>query len=412
MTVFRHKAALVFLFACVLGLLTPSLSYAQFSDDTVKVSITEGEVAGGVLKKFTFAEATKSHLVYELSLQSSGVKDGYRYSGMAVYLGIAPAVKVMKNGHVRIIKFKDGENVISDGNWTGYKGRFKAALARSETGTISVTPDMMTISWPAGVTADLEIFTGNPDTSAAPTVDGLVDIRTLQYAHLPRWMRVLCRLVEGLYKGIQSVTGLGWGVSLLLFAIVIKLMLFPVTMLTTRFQNQTNTHKKALEPIFDDIKNNFKGEIAHNKVMAAYKARGITPYYSLKPLLATMISLPVLIAIFNMLGEVEPLRRAGGLWFNSFAYPDAIAAAPAPIPLFGQTLNILPFIMAGVTFFSAYKLQSATASPREIKQQKRNLYLMGAAFFVIFYPFPSAMVLYWTLSTVLQSIITLFRKSA
>ena len=409
---FTYKAHLVFLFACVAALLTPSISYAQFSDDTVKMSISEDDVQGGLLKKFTFEDATKSRLVYELDLQSSGVKDDYQHSGMAVYLGLAPAVKVMKNGRVHIINLKDGETIISDGNWTGYKGRFKAVLVRSETGTISLTPDMMTITWPAGVTADLTIFTGNPDSTIAPEVDGVIDMRTLQYAHLPRWMRVLCRLVEGLYKGIQSVTGLGWGFSLLLFAIVIKLMLLPAAMLTTRFQNQANSHKTALEPIFDDIKNNYKGETAHNKVMAAYKARGITPYYSLKPLLATMISLPVLIAIFNMLGEVEPLRNASGLWINSFAYPDAIAAAPAPIPLFGQSLNILPFIMTGVTFFSAYKLQSATTSPREIKRQKRNLYLMGVAFFVIFYPFPSAMVLYWTLSTVLQSIITIFKKSA
>ena len=409
---FSYKAALIFFFAGVVTLLTPSLCYAQFSDDAVKVSVSEQKVQGGILKKFTFAEANKSNLVYELDVRSSGVKDDYPYSGMAVYLGMVPAVKVMKNGRVRIIKFKDGETVISDGNWTGYKGRFKAVLARSETGTISLTPDVMTITWPAGVTADLKILTANPDSSIAPEVDGVVDIRTLQYVHLPRWMRVLCRLVEGLYKTIQSVTGLGWGVSLLLFAIVIKLMLLPVAMLTTRFQNQANSHKTALEPIFDNIKNNFKGEIAHNKVMAAYKARGITPYYSLKPLLAAMISLPVLIAIFNMLGEVEPLRTSGGLWVNSFAYPDAIAASPAPIPLFGQSLNVLPFLMAGVTFLSAYKLQSTTASPRELKKQQRNLYLMGVVFFIIFYPFPSAMVLYWTLSTVLQFIITTFRKSA
>jgi len=183
-------------------------------------------------------------------------------------------------------------------------------------------------------------------------------------------------------------------------------------MLTTRFQNQANSHKTALEPIFDDIKNNFKGEVAHNKVMAAYKARGITPYYSLKPLLATMISLPVLIAIFNMLGEVEPLRGAAGLWADSLAYPDALAQISTRLPLFGESFNLLPFIMAGVTFFSAYTLKSATASPREIQRQKRNLFLMGSVFFLVFYPFPSAMVLYWTLSTILQSAANKMIKSS
>jgi YidC/Oxa1 family membrane protein insertase len=407
-----YKAGFIFLFAFAGLLLTPSLSYAKFSDNAVNVTISEEIMPQGVLKSFTFAETAPSALVYEFDLQSSGVRDDYPYSGMAVYLGMAPAVKVMKNGRVHRIKPKDGKAVISDGNWSGYKGRFKAVLAQSETGVISLTPDLMSISWPAGTAPDLRIFIANPDSAATPSSAEVPDIRKLQYVHLPRWMRTLCRLVEGLYKSIQSTLGLGWGISLLLFAIVIKILLLPIALLTTRFQNHVNSHKTALEPIFDDIKKNFKGEAAHNRVMAAYKARGITPYYSLKPLLATMISLPVLIAIFNMLGEIAPLRGAGGLWIESYAYPDAIAKIQAPLPVFGNSLNILPFIMAGVTFLSAYTLKSVTASPREIKNQKRNLYLMGAAFFVIFYPFPSAMVLYWTLSTLLQFAVALYRNRA
>ncbi len=408
-----QKKVRVLLLACLMVLLSSSVSYAQFSDTSINFTVTEEAVQGdGVLKKFFFAEPIKGPLIYELHVQSSGVKDEYAHSGMAVYLGMAPAVKILENGRVSVIKLKNDTAVTSDGDWTGFKGRFKAILVRSETGVVSITPTVLSIKWPAGVTPDLTIITGKPDSSFPPATDGLVDIRTLQYSHLPRWMRVLCNLVETLYKGIHSVTGFGWGLSLLLFAVVIKLILLPIAMLTTRLQNQANSHKTALEPVFDNIKKNFTGETAHKKVMAAYKARGITPYYSLKPLLATMVSLPVLIAIFNMLGEVEPLRGAGALWVESLAYPDALAHMRTQLPLFGHTLNLLPFIMAGVTFFSAYMLKSATASPRETQRQKRNLYLMGSIFFLIFYPFPSAMVLYWTLSTLLQSIANKAMKNS
>ena len=396
-----------------LVLFLPSLSYGNFSNSDVSYDITETPTQrDGKLRQFTFIEELRTPLTYTLKLEDLGVKDNYAYSGMAVYLGMAPAVKVMENGRVFALKFKKDEAVKSDGEWTGYKGRFKAVLARTKSGVITASPETLSITWPMGVTPDLTILSGTLDSSNAPTSNDLVNLRRLKYAHLPRWMRALCRWVEALYTGIQSVTGLGWGLSLLLFAIVIKLILFPVAILTARFQKQANTHKAALEPIFADIKSNFKGETAHNKTMAAYKARGITPYYSLKPLLATMISLPVLIAIFNMLGEVEPLRGASAFWIDSFAYPDAAAPLPTTLPLFGNAFNVLPFLMAGVTFLSAYTLKSASASSQEISRQKRNLYLMGTAFFVIFYPFPSAMVLYWTLSTVLQSAANKFIKNS
>jgi membrane protein insertase Oxa1/YidC/SpoIIIJ len=40
----------------------------------------------------------------------------------------------------------------------------------------------------------------------------------------------------------------------------------------------------------------------------------------------------------------------------------------------------------------------------ELKRQKRNLYLMAAAFLVFFYPFPAVMVMYWMLANILQTI--------
>jgi len=63
---------------------------------------------------------------------------------------------------------------------------------------------------------------------------------------------------------------------------------------------------------------------------------------------------------------------------------------------------LLPLLMTLVTIVSALLFQDRHAPAEELKRQKRNLYLMALAFFVLFYPFPAAMVLYWTLSNALQ----------
>jgi len=405
MTKWLLKIGAVFISAMIIAFGTPSVSQAQFSPgqtnfQTQDLPIHNGE---GLLKTYSFDAPLSEPLTFTLS--NEPYRDPHPYAGMAIYLGMAPTFKVSPNGRVKTLKQKKDELLPLDGQWVGFKGRFKSAMVKSDNGILEVTDTNLKITWPAGVIPDLKVATGNPDSNSEPGSSESLDFRTLQYAHLPRWMRMFCRAVEWLYKSIASVTGLGWAISLVLLAIIIKLLMLPITNLTARFQREVNEHKAALEPILDDIKKNHKGETAHKKTMAAYKARNITPYFTLKPLLATLIGLPVLIAIFNMLGEVSPLQDSGFLWINSLAYPDNLAKLPFNIPLFGSALNVLPFLMTAVTVWSTYTLKNSHATPRELAKQKRNLYLMAAAFFIIFYPFPSGMVLYWTLVTAIQLVI-------
>ena len=60
--------------------------------------------------------------------------------------------------------------------------------------------------------------------------------------------------------------------------------------------------------------------------------------------------------------------------------------------------------MTIITIYSTIIFQNKHAPVAEVKKQKRNLYFMAFAFFVLFYPFPAAMVLYWTLANILQFI--------
>jgi YidC/Oxa1 family membrane protein insertase len=137
--------------------------------------------------------------------------------------------------------------------------------------------------------------------------------------------------------------------------------------------------------------------------MAAHKSLGITPFYTLKPMLGSFIQVPVLVAVFNALGEMPQLAGASFLWIGDLAYPDVIAMLPNAIPMFGDKLSLLPVIMTLVTIFSTLIFQNRSATEAELRRHKRNLYLMSAVFLVLFYPFPAAMVLYWTLANILQT---------
>ncbi len=167
------------------------------------------------------------------------------------------------------------------------------------------------------------------------------------------------------------------------------------------------------EQPLQEIKANYDGQEAHERIMAAHKDLGVSPFYTLKPMLGMFIQVPILVAVFNMLGELPFLSGQTFWWMSNLAYPDAVLSfteAGSGIPFFGSTLNLLPILMTVVTIGLAISYKDHVAPVSETRKQKRNLYLMAIAFFVLFYPFPSAMVLYWATANVLQVVQQLVTK--
>jgi YidC/Oxa1 family membrane protein insertase len=174
--------------------------------------------------------------------------------------------------------------------------------------------------------------------------------------------------------------------------------------MTTNFQRKVSQVQSSLAPKLADIKANYDGEEAHNRLMAAHKELGVSPFYTLKPMLGSFIQIPILIATFNALGEMPQFVGQSFLWIKDLAYPDAIMQFSFAVPMFGDSLNLLPFLMTIITIYSTRVFQNKHAPEAEVKRQKRNLYFMAFAFFILFYPFPAVMVLYWALANILQFI--------
>jgi YidC/Oxa1 family membrane protein insertase len=128
-----------------------------------------------------------------------------------------------------------------------------------------------------------------------------------------------------------------------------------------------------------------------------------------------LIQLPIFIALFNVLGQVFELRDASFLWIATLAEPDRLFALGFDIPILGGYFNLLPVLMA-VSTLAAIGMSSPPAEDAGAKKRRTMmLVLMALGFFVLFYPFPAGMVLYWTMANVLhtmqQGVVGLSSKS-
>ena len=332
------------------------------------------------------------------------VRDNYDYDGLAFYLGEVLPIAFNEAGKPKILDLGVNDCTEVGERWAGYRGRFKFILFKAEGGRLCLSQTGVTIYWSTSQSRDrmpkLAVLSGNQDMATQPS-SGIPDIRKLQYIHLPTPLRWACTLVESFYRLIVNIPGLGWVSGLVIFAVAIKLFLMPITELTSRWQREVGAYRTILRPQHLEIKKTLRGSQAHEALMKTYRDQGITPYYTLKPMLATFISLPVLIAIFNMLATVGDLKQVKLLWVDSLAYPDKLFVLPFELPALGGNLNFLPFIMCGTTLLAALFLKNQAANPVDLRRQRHGIYLMAVTFLFIFYTFPSGMILYWTLATLL-----------
>lgn len=291
--------------------------------------------------------------------------------------------------------------VLKNDMWLAVVGRFEVLLVRSPNLRFPLHEweDSLEILRERVEPDDVRIVRKSDLYSIAPEFD------QLRYAHL--WMPLswLAIFVEYSLTAIHAYGVADWGLAIVALSILLTLALYPVHVAVARMQNEVSRIRSLVEPQLAEIKEKYEGEEAHHRVVAAYEGLGVTPFYSLRPVLGVLIQIPIWIGVFNSLGEMPQLEGQSFLWIEDLAYPDGIVEVPLGVPLFGGAVHLLPFLMTGVACLSAWTLRNSLWSAREFARRRRNHYGLAIIFLLIFYPFPAAMVLYWTLN-ILWQIVT------
>ena len=330
----------------------------------------------------------------DFSLVASLIIESHPFYGLAAYYNGVTFYRVNASGAEVL---PPGQRLsLGAGEWFVAVGRFRSLILDKPGTDVSIGEQTFTVVNNPPLQLNARVVRNDELASVAPPLG------QLRYAHLWWPIAQIARAVEWVLVEINSVTGLGWGMTIVVFTVLLKALLLPLGFITVRMQRRASLLQGQLAPVLAGIKEKYDGEEAHKRIMAAHKELGITPFFVLKPMLTMLVQIPVWIAVFNALGEMPQLEDARFLWIESLAYPDAIAVLPFVVPLFGDSVSVLPLLMTAVTVFSAMIFQDRLAPPDELKKQKRNLYLIALAFLVLFYPFPAAMVMYWTLSNALQ----------
>ncbi len=180
-----------------------------------------------------------------------------------------------------------------------------------------------------------------------------------------------------------------YGIAIILLTFLVRIIFWPLTHKSTvgmRRMQELQPKLKALQAKFKSNPQRLQQE-----TWQLYRTEKVNPMSSCLPML---VQIPVFIALFNVLRSSVELRYAPFLWIADLSEPEGLFASWFP---FGG-LNILPILMA-----ATMALQSAlTPSTGDKSQQRMMMVMMPIMMLFMFYSFPAALSLYWTLSQVLS----------
>jgi len=182
-----------------------------------------------------------------------------------------------------------------------------------------------------------------------------------------------------------------YAMSIILFTILVKLILLPLTLNQLR-----QTQKMAeLQPKLKEIQEKYKNdkEKLAAKQMELYQKENINPFGGCLPIL---IQLPILFGLFSVLREpqkyvfvnnpelLEKAIHAPFLWLPNLVDPDPI---------------ILPILAALTTYLSMKNTGTNMEQPQSVKTMNTIMPLL-----ILWWgrSFPAGLTLYWVISNLFQ----------
>lgn len=208
-------------------------------------------------------------------------------------------------------------------------------------------------------------------------------------------------------KGLYRLTG-NFGVAILLLTLAVRAVLHPLSFKQQSSMRKFQEKMKRMQPKLTEIQERYKKDARrrNEEMMKLYKEHGNPMGGMLKGCLPLLLQMPILIALYNVIGNAVELRGAPfAFWMMDLSLPDRLLSFPPGVHFLFiavEDLNLLPILMAGAQFLQMYITPTPPSpDPEMARQQKVTQYIMFGFFAFLFYNMSSGLVLYWLMSTVL-----------
>jgi YidC/Oxa1 family membrane protein insertase len=202
------------------------------------------------------------------------------------------------------------------------------------------------------------------------------------------WVAPLTAAFTWMLRAIHSVVP-NYGLAIIIITVLVRLGMAPLM----SKQMQSMKRLGELQPKMKEIQERFADDRQRQseEMMKLYRQSGVNPLGGCFPML---LQFPVFIGLYYALQSSIELRQAPFfLWIRDLSAPETLFTLPGlEIPV-----RVLPLLM-GASMVLQSKLTPTSVDPA---QARMMMTVMPVMFTVLFYQFPSGLVLYWFVSNLI-----------
>ena len=199
-----------------------------------------------------------------------------------------------------------------------------------------------------------------------------------------RWLGVpILLLMNWVYKYVGN-----YGLAIILLTVVTRVLFYPLTVKSMRSMKAM----QALQPQVNALRNKYKSDPQRlqKETLELYRKHKVNPMGGCLPMFA---QIPIFYGLYLALSVSVELQNAKFLCIaRLFGIDFWICDLAAHDPTY-----VLPILM-GITMFIQQKMTPTAGDPRQAKM----MLVMPFVFTFMFLNLPSGLVLYWTVSNILQ----------
>jgi YidC/Oxa1 family membrane protein insertase len=194
-----------------------------------------------------------------------------------------------------------------------------------------------------------------------------------------------------------------YGLIILLFAFLIKLIVFPLTyksyvsMAKLRVLNGTPEMKELDEKFKDDPQ---KQQV---QKMAIYKKMGVSPLGGCLPML---LQWPILISMFFFFPQSIELRQKAFLWAHDLSTYDSVLELGFSIPGYGDHVSLFTILMAISIYIYTYFQQKSQPTNAAMPFMKYLPYIFPIIFVIFLNNYASGLSWYYFAANIISIIQT------
>ena len=195
--------------------------------------------------------------------------------------------------------------------------------------------------------------------------------------------------------------GINYGIIILIMALIIKIVLFPLT-----YQSYKSMAKmKVLKPEMDAIAEKFKDKDPVKKnqaTMELYQQAGVNPLGGCIPV---VVQMPILLAMFNFFPASIELRQQPFLWATDLSSYDSIVSWQTQIPIisefYGNHISLFTVLMTISTLIYTWMNSQMQGNTNQIPGMKYIMYGMPIMLLFWFNSYSAGLSYYYFLANII-----------